>query len=156
MAAALGYRSTPVGDAVNKTLRALQTLPGAQSLDWDADVAKGLCFAGDEGDLMEILGNLLDNARKWAHGQIRLVAREAGERDWTLVIEDDGPGLPEDEALRIERGRRWDESRPGTGFGLAIARDLVEAYRGVMGFSRSPDLGGLRVSITLPGQKRKE
>jgi len=64
MAAALGYRSTPVGDAVNKTLRALQTLPGAQSLDWDADVAKGLCFAGDEGDLMEILGNLLDNARK--------------------------------------------------------------------------------------------
>lgn len=153
MAAAMGYRSAPVADAVRKTLHAIQTLPGAQVLDWDADVVQGLAFAGDEGDLMEVLGNLLDNARKWARSQVRLTARAAG-RDWTLVIEDDGPGLPEEEALRIERGRRWDESRPGTGFGLAIARDLVEAYRGTIGFSRSPELGGLRISITLPGVDR--
>ncbi|OVZ61278.1 hypothetical protein CDO44_06480 [Pigmentiphaga sp. NML080357] len=154
MAAALGNRSAPVDEAVRKTLRAIQTLPGAQSLDWDEDVAQGLHFAGDEGDLMELLGNLLDNARKWARTQVRLTARAAQAGGWTLVIEDDGPGLPEEETLRIERGRRWDESRPGTGFGLAIARDLVEAYRGTMGFSRSPELGGLRICITLPGARR--
>lgn len=150
MAAALGNRSTSVPDAVRKTLRAIQTLPGAQALDWEDDVAPGLCFAGDEGDLMELLGNLLDNARKWARERVRLTARETGAAVWTLVVEDDGPGLPEEDAARIERGRRWDESRPGTGFGLAIARDLVEAYRGAIGFSRSSELGGLQVSVTLP------
>jgi len=150
MAAALGNRSTVVADAVRKTLRAIQTLPGAQALDWEEDVAPDLRFAGDEGDLTELLGNLLDNARKWARGHVRVTARESSRAAWMLTIEDDGPGLPEDEAVRIERGRRWDESRPGTGFGLAIARDLVEAYRGTIGFSRAPELGGLRVCITLP------
>ncbi|MPS29211.1 MAG: HAMP domain-containing histidine kinase [Alcaligenaceae bacterium] len=150
MAAALGRHTADVAAVARKTLRALTTLPDAQALDWDVDIAGGLRFAGDEGDLTELLGNLLDNGRKWARTRVRVQARPGPDRSFTLRVEDDGPGLPDDEAIHIERGRRWDESRPGTGFGLAITRDLVEAYRGSIAFGRSAELGGLAVIMTLP------
>jgi len=111
-------------------------------------VPADLLFAGDEGDLTELLGNLLDNARKWASGCVRLTGA-ADASTLTLLIEDDGPGMSSEETGQIERGRRWDETTPGTGFGLAITRDLVEAYRGTLRLDRS-GLGGLRVAVTLP------
>ncbi len=150
LTAAVGKQSTNVAEVVNKTLSAIQTLPDAQKLDWETEIHPDLHFSGDTGDLTELLGNIMDNARKWARYRVRISTEIAGEDDFILIIEDDGPGLPADEALRIERGRRWDESRPGTGFGLAIARDLVEAYRGNIGFSKSAQLGGLSVAMTLP------
>ncbi|VCU70223.1 Virulence sensor histidine kinase PhoQ [Pigmentiphaga humi] len=151
MAATLGRHACDVAPVAKKTVRALKTLPDAAALLWQVDIPDTLRFAGDEGDLMELFGNLLDNARKWASAQVRLHAAASG-RFVKIVVEDDGPGMSEEEAAHIERGRRWDESRPGTGFGLAIARDLVEAYRGAIGFDRSPELGGLRITLTLPGK----
>jgi signal transduction histidine kinase len=105
-------------------------------------------FPGDDGDLIEILGNLLDNARKWAKSRIRLGA-ETTQEATTLWVEDDGAGLSEDQAGQIARGRRWDENQPGTGFGLAITRDMVESYGGRLVLDRS-DLGGLRATIVIP------
>ncbi len=102
-------------------------------------------------DLEEILGNVLDNACKWARARIRVAAVDRGEIT-VLTVEDDGPGLPE--ALRaavLERGVRIDESAPGTGLGLSIVRELVEHYGGTVVLSAS-SLGGLGVQISLPKQ----
>ena len=151
MAAALGQQAADVSVVCRKTLRMLKTLPDAGALTWVSDVPEGLRFAGDEGDLTELLANLLDNARKWAASQVRLTAR-AGDGQVIVVIEDDGPGMSEAETAHIDRGQRWDESTPGTGFGLAITRDLVDAYHGRLKLDRS-DLGGLRVTLELPSPR---
>jgi signal transduction histidine kinase len=82
---------------------------------------------------------------------VRLSANASGERV-TVVIEDDGPGMSEAETAHIDRGQRWDESTPGTGFGLAITRDLVDAYHGRLRLDRS-ELGGLRVTLELPSPR---
>jgi signal transduction histidine kinase len=151
MAAALGQQSADISTVCRKTLRMLKTLPDAGALIWTSDVPDGLRFAGDEGDLTELLANLLDNARKWAASQVRLTAHAQGKQV-IVVIEDDGPGMSEEEAAHIDRGQRWDESTPGTGFGLAITRDLVDAYHGRVKLDRS-DLGGLRVVLELPSPR---
>jgi signal transduction histidine kinase len=148
LTAALGYKTTEVATVAGKTVRMLKTLPDAGALQWVIEVPSGLLFSGDEGDLTELLGNLLDNARKWASGRVRLTGSTA-EKTLTLIVEDDGPGMSPEETEQIERGRRWDETTPGTGFGLAITRDLIDAYRGTLRLDRS-ELGGLRVAVTLP------
>ena len=144
----LRRRACPVAPAAERVVGALKRLPDGEALRWEIAMAGGLGFPGDEGDLTEILGNLLDNARKWAHRRIRASGRvEAGRG--RLVLEDDGPGMSEAAIAGIARGRRWDESRPGTGFGIAIARDLAEGAGARMSFGRS-DLGGLRVELDWP------
>lgn len=107
-------------------------------------------FRGDQQTLEEILGTLTENACQWARGRVRLAARGEGDR-LLLLIEDDGPGIPADrldEVLR--RGRRLDESRPGSGLGLSIADDLARAAHGELVLDSSPDLGGLRCRVFLP------
>lgn len=146
--AALGRTSLPVAPVAEKVVRALERLPDSRALRWDCEVTPGAVFPGDDGDLTEILGNLLDNARKWATTRIRLTATSASGV-LTLRIEDDGPGLPPDQSPLIVRGQRWDETQPGTGFGLAITQDLAEGYRGTLELSRS-DLGGLSAVVTIP------
>ncbi|GJE80608.1 MULTISPECIES: ATP-binding protein [Methylorubrum] len=144
----LRRRACPVAPALARVVGALKRLPEGEALRWEIAAADELAFPGDEGDLTEILGNLLDNARKWAHRRIRVAGRvEGGEAH--LVMEDDGPGMSEAAIAGIARGRRWDETRPGTGFGIAIARDLAEGAGARMQFGRS-DLGGLRVEIRWP------
>lgn len=148
IAAALGRKAVAVGPIAEKVVRALERLPNERTLSWECDVQAGAMFPGEEGDLTEILGNLLDNARKWATSRIELsVHAEAGVL--TLRIEDDGPGLSPDLAPQIVRGQRWDETQPGTGFGLAITRDLAEAYRGELWLDRSA-LGGLSAVVAVP------
>jgi signal transduction histidine kinase len=133
---------------VAKIAAALKRLPEGEALRWEIAVQENLAFPGDEGDLTEILGNLLDNARKWAHRRIRVSGRaEGGEAG--LVLEDDGPGMSEAAIAGIARGRRWDETRPGTGFGIAIARDLAEGVGARLRLSRS-ELGGLKVELCWP------
>jgi signal transduction histidine kinase len=101
-------------------------------------------FFGDNEDLMEMLGNLLDNACKWSRNRVSLTV--IGGDGTSFIIEDDGAGaLPYDLEMLTRRGFRADESKPGSGLGLAIVNDMVESYHGTLTFGRSAALGGLRV-----------
>jgi len=112
-------------------------------------VPPGLLLPWDREDLLELLGNLLDNACKWADSEVRLTIEEQAER-YQLVIDDDGPGIPESDRQQVlERGTRLDEQVDGHGLGLGIVRDIVEVWGGQMTLQDSP-LGGLQVSIALP------
>ena len=108
-----------------------------------------LVFAGEREDLEEIAGNLLENAVKWARRTVRVrLSAEVGAV--LLTIEDDGPGIPEEQAREaLKRGTRLDETKPGTGLGLAIVHDLVREYGGELALERS-ELGGLKAVIRLP------
>ena len=115
----------------------------------------GLKFRGDQQDLEEILGNLVDNACKFAETVVAVtVSFEPGEGDedgrMTLRIEDDGPGLTDEQCREVtKRGRRLDETKPGSGLGLSIVTDLVGLYDGDFRLGRS-SLGGLRADVVLP------
>src|SRR5690606_20049854 len=101
-------------------------------------------------DLQEMLGNLLDNACKWAVHRVCVEARAAAGGRLEVAIDDDGPGLPP--AVReavFGRGVRADENTPGSGLGLAIVRDLARLYGGDIALETSA-LGGLRAVLTLP------
>jgi signal transduction histidine kinase len=107
-------------------------------------------FLGATADLEEMLGNLLDNACKWARSQVRVASRVEGGR-LLLTVEDDGPGLDEAAWQAVfARGVRLDERVPGSGLGLSIARDIAQIYGGGIALSRS-SLGGLQAELSLPG-----
>ena len=114
------------------------------------DSSDGAYLRADREDMYELFGNLLDNAAKWAENRIRVeVARD--EDGWHIEVADDGPGVPTEALAGLaHRGARLDESRDGHGLGLAIVREIVELYGGHLSFSRSPDLGGLKVEMRLP------
>jgi len=119
----------------------------------ERDVPPGLLLPWDREDVLELLGNLLDNACKWADSEVRLgiVSTAEGYRLW---VDDDGPGIPESQRLQVlERGSRLDEQVEGHGLGLGIVRDIVDAWGGRLALLESP-LGGLRVSIELPRKAR--
>lgn len=103
-------------------------------------------FRGAEDDLMEVLGNLLDNAYKWCRSQVRVTAAR-DEEGLRITVEDDGPGIAPGHAQQLlERGVRADETVPGHGIGLAVVRDVAGAYDGAVAIDRSP-LGGARVTV---------
>ncbi|WP_136477235.1 sensor histidine kinase [Pseudomonas sp. DG56-2] len=156
---------------LNRARLAGDALPGAQ-FDCDAElpgllstlsmihgdglqlsqhVRPGLVLPWDREDLLELLGNLLDNACKWADSEVRLSIEEQPGR-YLLVVDDDGPGIPVSEREQVlERGTRLDEQIDGHGLGLGIVRDIVEVWSGHMTLQDSP-LGGLRVNIALPAR----
>lgn len=112
-------------------------------------------FPADREDMMELLGNLLDNAFKWATRRIELTVAVLPE-NLTIILDDDGPGVPEEQLETLaRRGRRLDEAREGHGLGLAIVRDIVDFYGGSLDIGPSPGLGGLRVQVRLglPGDR---
>ncbi|HDZ72465.1 MAG TPA: histidine kinase [Aurantimonas coralicida] len=140
----------PVGPALERLVRVIAKLNPALNLKFDPALAEGLVFAGERQDFEEIIGNLLENAGKWAAGRIVVIGKPVSEDRFATVIEDDGPGLTEAQIIEAQkRGRRLDEATPGSGLGLSIVSDMVAEYRGALEFSRS-DLGGLRVTIVLP------
>lgn len=103
----------------------------------------------DRDDLLELLGNLLDNAGKWAHGHVQLGLKQSN-RQLLIHVDDDGPGIPAAKRqLVLQRGRRQDEQTPGHGLGLAIVSDIVSALHGDIELQDSP-LGGLQVRVSLP------
>ena len=112
--------------------------------------SRGDCrFRGEVQDLEEMLGNLLDNACKWAKFRIEVRCKIEGDR-LTIFIEDDGPGIAEaDRESVLQRGRKLDESAPGYGQGLSIVREIAELYDGRVILGQS-DLGGLKVELELP------
>jgi signal transduction histidine kinase len=103
---------------------------------------------GDREDMLELLGNLLDNACKWAAGNVLCQIHSTDQM--IAVIEDDGAGLEESELQSLmQRGSRLDESAEGHGLGLAIVHEVVQLYQGEILFDRSPQFGGLRVKVVL-------
>ena len=112
----------------------------------EVNIAPNLMFRGDEGDLMEILGNLLDNAFKWCRQRIQINADQQGGQ-LNIRIEDDGPGMnPEQVRELMRRGVRADEAVPGHGIGLSIVHNIVMAYKGTLDISTS-ELGGVCVTV---------
>ena len=111
--------------------------------------APDVVFIFDRDDMLELIGNLLDNACKWAKHQV-YCELQGDEHHLQLVVEDDGLGCSDEEIKQLtERGVRIDEAAPGHGLGLAIVRDVVEIYGGKLTLERSSTLGGLRVSVCL-------
>ena len=130
----------------------IQGLPRGQSLTWTCNIPARLRAAVDADDFNNMAGNLIENAQKWAVSQVQVTVaarEEGGVAGLHLTIEDDGPGVAEDDIARVlKRGERADTSVSGSGLGLAIVSDLVEVYRGSLRLSRSA-LGGLRVDLTI-------
>ncbi len=113
-------------------------------------------FHGEPGDLQELMGNLLENAFKWARARVLLtvapITSEGNRRAGLLLaVDDDGPGIAEEDVAKVlQRGVRGDERVQGHGIGLAIVQDLVRGYRGELTVSRSQELGGARFEVRLP------
>jgi signal transduction histidine kinase len=129
--------------------RTLERIHLDRGIRIDARVAAGLAFRGERQDLEEMLGNLIDNACKWARTRVVVDARDESDRV-VVIIDDDGDGLPPDQRAAVfDRGMRLDESVPGSGLGLAIVRDIAELYHGAVSIEDSP-LGGLRAILILP------
>lgn len=145
----LRRRSCQVAPVADRLVATMRRLPEGGSLDWAVAIPENFAFPGEDGELIEVLGNLLDNARKWAHRRVRVTGGASLEQQ-RLTVEDDGPGMSVAAIARIGRGQRWDESQPGTGFGIAIARDIAEAAGARMRFSRS-EMGGLLVELSWTG-----
>jgi signal transduction histidine kinase len=129
--------------------RTMMTLHADRGVSVDVHVSHDQFARVQREDLEEMLGNLVDNACKWAAGRVEVRARRANGAI-ELTVDDDGPGLdPSLHARVLQRGVRADEAAPGSGLGLAIVADLVELYGGSVGLDRSP-LGGLRATLRLP------
>ena len=153
--AAASGRSTlttplPILPAAERVIAALKKVYTDKELNIRLDIGNDLCFRGDEGDLTEMLGNLIDNACKWCRNTVYVSA--TGEDEHVrLRIEDDGPGIKDTDVARVfTRGARADESVPGHGIGLAVVREIVEAYGGHSRIGTS-SLGGALIELQLPG-----
>jgi signal transduction histidine kinase len=159
MAARIGVigRVTEVRPVSESIMRALERIYRDRQLVFSMDCPPGARFQGERQDLEEMLGNLLDNASKWARSNVRLTAvpvanRSAnGAHSWLEIrVEDDGPGLTSEQmADPIIRGRRLDETKPGSGLGHSIVADLAHSYHGKLVLERS-EFGGLCARLTLP------
>ena len=144
----VGHR-TPVAPILSRLVRTMQTLPRGDDIEWDIDCAADLRTSLDEIDLIEALGNLLDNARKWSKAEVRIEGSFAGDHI-EIAVTDDGPGVPAAEYERVlRRGIRLDETKPGSGLGLSIVREIAETYGGSVELSGGAN-AGLTVRLRLP------
>lgn len=141
----------PLAPAVERLTNALEKVYRDKRVDFRASVAPELEFPGDEQDLLELLGNLLENAFKYCHRRVRLTAYKEAQ---SLIIEitDDGPGIPVPERARVlQRGQRLDSLQSGQGIGLAVAADILESYGGKLQIKQDEDeMGGARFCLRLP------
>ncbi len=130
-------------------IQVLRNIHHNRQLDIRYKLSDDLPPFGDHEDMLELLGNLLDNACKWANSTVRCHISSRDDQI-AIVVEDDGPGLSGDEMESLtERGTRLDETKEGHGLGLAISKDIVKLYGGTLSFDRSPELGGLRATVLL-------
>ena len=151
----LGVR-TPVAPVVDRLSRALAKIYANRNVEITNLVPADLAFRGETQDLEEVVGNLLDNACKWTRRQVRVSAASTtvmlrhGQPAFCLKVEDDGPGLPEEQRLKaVKRGERLDETVPGSGLGLSIVSEIAGLYGGKLSLGQS-DLGGLDATLLLP------
>ncbi len=149
IAAGAQTKRTLLEPVVAGLVKTISRLPSGDSIAWRISIPPGLSAAVDEVDLAEILGNLMDNARKWTKSVVAVTAIRKNH-EVEVLVEDDGAGIPERDRPRVlNRGIRLDERVPGTGLGLTIAKEIVEAYSGRLDLGRA-DIGGLRVSLVIP------
>ncbi len=153
---------TGLGTAPVDVREALEALRGAllkvyidRNIACDLSVAEGCVYFGDREDLTEMAGNLLDNAFKWAKSRVHLTANrlvsESARRDGLqLIVEDDGPGIPESDRERVlDRGARLDERVSGQGIGLSVVREVAKLNGGTLQIGESA-LGGARIEVRMP------
>lgn len=145
-----------VNDLISKVMNGLQKVYADKQVDTNYQSMGPVEYHADEGDLMEIVGNLADNAFKWCKKRVYITAENkvcSQDNLWDLliIIEDDGPGVsPEMVTYVMQRGHRADDEIPGHGIGLSIVSDIVQVYGGVMEIDKS-QWGGAKVSVWLPG-----
>ena len=143
---------TDLRQGFNSIVKAMLVMPRAEDIDWVVDVPDDLQIAMDSQDFMEVFGNLLDNARKWATKEIAIRV-DIHDDELVLIICDDGPGVPKPKICEImQRGGRLDEQRTGAGLGLSIAKKLLAAYNGDLRLQNRKE-GGLRVLVTVPNAR---
>jgi signal transduction histidine kinase len=151
--ARLASEPVPVRAAIDDIVLVMTRSYQDRGLAFAVSVAGDAIFPGEREDLEEMLGNIIENACKWAKKNIDISVRSAGER-LIVQVDDDGPGLPVDQRARaLERGRRLDDTIAGSGLGLAIVADLVALYDGGLDLLTS-EVGGLRVVLSLPSSRR--
>ena len=144
----LGSRSS-IKTATEDLVYAMQRIYQQRELEFDLSDLHGCWFKGEGQDLEEMLGNLMDNACKWAKSRVRV---SCGTEDGRLeiVVADDGPGIAKEEFDNVKRrGHKLDESKPGHGQGLGIVKDIAALYGGSLKLARS-ELGGLQAKLDLP------
>ncbi len=153
----LGQVPVPLLPAVMELRAALLKVHANKDLRLEVDVPVTAAFLGDSSDLLEVLGNVLDNACKYCRSRVAVSARVDVERPLaqrlSIVVDDDGPGIAAADRRRvIERGVRTHVHVPGHGLGLAIVHDAVTLYGGQFFIDASVALGGARVELQLPGR----
>lgn len=143
-----------VGPIISDLMRALQKIYTPRGVHLEKQCPDGLYFRGDRSDFEEMVGNLLDNACKWAESEVKVTVSVSKPGRLSVVVVDDGPGLTDEQMNRvIERGERLDESKPGSGLGLSIVKEIAELYSGYLTLGRA-DSGGLSASLDLPAVER--
>lgn len=132
-----------IADVVQRLVHSLDKVYRDKRVSVDLQLEPSVTFSGDESDLMEILGNLLENAYKYCHSRIRICVKLSQDTAGTeILIEDDGPGIASNQVNTVlQRGKRIDESTPGQGLGLSSAHEIITLYGGQLTFAASP-LGG--------------
>ncbi|VAW44440.1 hypothetical protein MNBD_GAMMA02-427 [hydrothermal vent metagenome] len=159
-AAVAGHRTfvtgVPVIDVLDKMIKTLKKIHPNRNIQVNTQIAPGAEFYGEKGDLMEVLGNLLENAFKWCDQNIDVLVKTLymeGRKRTGLVIEisDDGPGIPIDKRVELlKRGVRGDEQVKGHGIGLSIVTDIVESYQGELEIKTHEKLQGVCFKVILP------
>jgi two-component system sensor histidine kinase PhoQ len=144
----LGAAPIPVGPILDDLRLTLDKVYRDKGIRTDLDVQPGTTFMGDSGDFTEVAGNVIENAYKYGRRRVRVQATSTGGV-LRLIVEDDGPGIsPADVEVLLQRGTRADESVPGYGIGLAVAKEIAELYGGRLGVQRA-ELGGARIEVEL-------
>jgi two-component system sensor histidine kinase PhoQ len=144
-----------IGPCAEEVVSGLEKIYALRKILCEFDIDPNARFYGEQGDLLELLGNLLENAFKWARGRVLFSARSlelrgAKRSGLELMIEDDGPGIPDDKVEHyLQRGVRGDERVQGYGIGLSIVQQINRAYRGSMKVTRSSTLGGARFTLSF-------
>jgi signal transduction histidine kinase len=144
---------TDVEPVITALARTMEKIHRERAITIDVTVDAGLQFRGERPDLEEMIGNLVDNACKWAASRVAITAARArlGDRELlTVRVDDDGRGLSAEEREQVaKRGQRLDQSKPGSGLGLSIVVELASLYGGGLTLGEAP-LRGLRAELTLP------
>ncbi len=146
--AILGAR-TEVAPVIEDLTRTLTRIHAERNIEISQNAKAGIYFRGERHDLEEMLGNLMDNACKWAASKVRVSAAPVKGRI-RIIVDDDGPGLgAQERETAFRRGKRLDEEVPGSGLGLSIVKDVAELYGGRVSLADS-ELGGLRAVLEIP------